>query len=463
MSYEVAAVEVFGVEQQAPSDQTILLSLAASGPVAFGPIPSQSTITESDFSAKVYTRTAPSTLVVDLDESFDRNFQDQLSNTGSGSLSVMNDDTDLASVNPGDLIRMQIKGVTAWTMLAREFERMSLSPGEESEQFTTISGPGILSVLDEAVIYPALGLGARPIEEDRVFNWSSSDYNAYGWIYANEIAQQGGSSLYYTGIPVDWPDPTAYWIWGTGSQEIAAPGHCYFRKFFTVPAGVYKLLIYLTGDAQADLFFDGARLITTTFTAGNPTEIRTATVDVTPGTHLIAIDGLNDPDPEGDGLQNPGSVLMSCYATDTLGTQGALLVNTDSTWLCADYPANPPGMSPGEVLRIVIDEAQARGALTGVTLDCDDLTDSNGNVWPFKAAYGSPEGGNAEVATKIGTSVLAFVLELAGTYIDVWMSPTLRLYAWAKGTRGATKSVTYAATTNPDTSNLAGLTHTKVV
>jgi hypothetical protein len=435
--------------------QTIYAGEAIAGASVFAPQVSRASDNALALSAKVYRRAAPSTLIATLDESFARTFQDELSNTGSGSLSMLNDDPDLASVQLGDLIRFTVEGTAAWTMLAREIERVTLDAGDDNAKITTVSGPGHLATTDEAVIYPALGLGARPIEEDRVFNWTSPDFDDAGWGTANVIATQNVASIYYTGLPdADWPDGSAQWIWGTGDQEIAEPGHCYFRKFFTVGAGIYKLVVFLVGDAQADLFIDGARLITTTFTTGNPTETRTATVDVTPGTHLFAIDGLNDPDPEGDGLQNPGAVLLTCYASNTLGDVGTHVVRTDSTWKLANYPPAPPGMTPGEALRIVIDEAQARGALSGVTLAFTDDVDSDGVPWPV----------SADIATKIGGTVLDFIRELAGTYIDVWMAPaSLTLHAWVKGGRGSTKAVTYAATTNPATSNLSSLTHLEVV
>jgi len=451
----IGVVEVVGLAPSSvTSSQSITPAQTASGAVAFGPQVSQPTVVPSVFTARVFRRTAPSTLIVELDESFDRSFQDQLSNPGSGSLSVMNDDPDLALVLPGDLIRMYVNGVNAWTMLARDFDRVSLAPGEEADQFTVISGPGHLAMFDEAVMYPALGLNARPIEEDRTFNWSSLGYDDSGWAYANALVRQDGTSLYYTGLPdADWPDPTAYWIWGTGNLEIAAPGHCYFRHEFTVPAGVSKLLIYVCADAQADVFFDGARLITTTFTTANPTETRTAVVDVTPGTHLIAVNGLNDPDPENDGLQNPGGFLLSAFATDTLGAQGALITNSTSSWRLADYPPSPPGMTPGEVIRVAVEEAQARSALPGITLGFNDVTDSDGVPWSL----------SAEIATKVGTSVLSFFEELAGTYVDIWMSPQLVLHAWVRGGRGTTRSASYAATTDPATSNLAGLIHKQAI
>jgi hypothetical protein len=129
------------------------------------------------------------------------------------------------------------------------------------------------------------------------------------------------------------------------------------------------------------------------------------------------------------------------------------LIVSDGSWQCLAYPPTPPGMTPGEVIRHAVSEAQARGAIGEVRLGFDDRYDSGGNPWPVE--------GN--IATKVGTNLWVFIgEEMAATYVDVSMAPgDFTLQAWGKGKRGRNRGPVLAAAppTNPDAGNLRGLTH----
>ncbi len=439
-----------------------------SGPVAFGPVVTQGGVAAaSNLAVKVYRRTAPTTLVVELDESFGRNWQDQFNETGSGSLQVLNDDPDLASVVMGDLIRFELKGVVAFALLARDWQRASLAQGEEAEQITTIAGPGHLAVLDEAVLYPSRPLGARPIQEDRPFNWAAVEFDDSSWPTAQVLQSVGDANA--GGWPnqpfaTDFPDGTSSVIAPWSGTIYSAPvGFCYYRHTFTVTTAAWHV-ISGTADNNGKLYIDGQLI----YEIGGFASTYQQRVKLSAGDHTIAVQVENTKQPAFEHLPgtapenlylNPSGFAVAVYTIDNSGNNIVRVTKTDSSWLIAEYPGAPPGMTPGEIIRLIVTEAQARGAIPEITLNFDDNVDSNGDAWP-----------KVDYVTKVGTDVLSVIRELAGSYIDVAISPAgFDLYAWNKDGRGNQRYITtgpattYAATTNPATSNLAGLTHHKVM
>jgi hypothetical protein len=113
-------------------------------------------------------------------------------------------------------------------------------------------------------------------------------------------------------------------------------------------------------------------------------------------------------------------------------------------------------MTPGEVLRHVIEEAQARGGLPSVELAFTDETDSDGVPWPE----------TTDIATKVGYDLWTFFKELCATYIDLWMEPaSFRLWAWNKGGRQTARDPNFRSPTDPldpMSGNLVNLTYRTV-
>jgi hypothetical protein len=215
--------------------------------------------------------------------------------------------------------------------------------------------------------------------------------------------------------------------------------------------------VYFTADATGKLYVDGAQIAENTAAlggSGDPNTMSDVYVDVTPGDRLFGVSMTNDVDPEGDMVQNPGGFLVAIFEADQQGNNGALLDHSDGSWKIVEYPDHAPGMTPGQVLRVTLEEVQARGGMVGWTLAFDDFFDAAGVAWPEVT----------DIATKVGTSYLTFLKELTVTYVDVWAQPgTLVLYAWVKGGHGSDTSVVLHAPTDPDdplSGNIYELTHT---
>lgn len=417
------------------------------------------------------------TPMVEVPDFISANWLDQLGDKGTAALEVWNDDPVLASIERSNYLRFRLYGEVAFGLVYESKVATEVDPGEEPRETTTISGCGPNGLLEWAVTYPSRGvhldpftgllLGTLPIQRDRVFNWTapSGTFDDSGWGFATAIGPQSGSFAYWTGLPdASWEDRGAQWIWAK-KQDPSYPaldqwspaGPCYFRKDFTVPLGVHRLSIYLTMDAAGTLYFDGDPILSTDNGAADPTEIRQAYVDVTPGqTYTLAAICTNDPDPEGDMIQNPAGVLMTAYAADNQGnTTGSWIVHTDATWKIVEYPPFPPGMTPGQALLVLLGEAHARGCIPFITPTFTGLADSAGQ--PF------PEVG--DLATKVGNDLLMFTRELAGPYIDWRVNPgDITWDVYVKGGLGMASGVTLAPapSNNPDLGDLTALRRTTV-
>lgn len=432
-------------------------------------------------------RRADMTVATDLPLSRERHWLDQLNEPGSGSVILHADDPALADVDDGDVIQFLLDGTVAFAFLVRAREHVAIDPNEASGRITTLSGPGLLAVLDEAVVYPSPGLDSEPVQETRLFSWPAFDYDDSDWTTAVELADVGntvrgptmtGDPLAFTTSITYWADTnvtefqdlTAWFIWadvsgapgpfsGVSPLEASPGGVCYFRKRFTVPAGAVALQFGVLFDEYGELFLDGMSLAEGHY--GGEPNINTfnGSVPISPGEHELAAYAANDYEPPGDVDHNPAAVAAYAIAVDASGgTVGPFpTVHTDSTWKMLPYPATPPGVTPGKALRTVVTEGQARGALGGLTMDFTDDVDSEGVAWPVVG----------DISTAVGNDVLAFARELAETYLDVALDPaTMILRAWVLDGRGTVRAVSLHPVTDaadPMSGNVRTLTHRRAV
>lgn len=408
--------------------------------------------------AKLYRFPDLSTPVVTLDSSLARSWQDELSETGSGQISFMADDSDLSSFEDDgdDIIVFTYRDHRAFAMLAERKSETVVSQSEESDESITYSGRGLLALFERILVYPTGGVGRKPIEEDRPFNWTSPSYDDSAWGYAvdlggiRDMCNVAAFLLGVSGEQVVTELPNEYYtvvLWAPGGTLLGAPlGKCYFRQTITVPAdGPYR--IFLGCDDEGTLFIDGQEV--TSVKGVNWFGVSSVDVDLTAGSHLVCavVENQNNLASivSGDPGINPGKFVFQVYQLNIV--REALpenLIAASNHWQCkcAPYPPEPPGMTVGQVLRLCIEEAQTRGYLTSLVLNFTDTVDSDGKAWPV----------SADIATKTGTDVLTFMRELSSTYCDLWMDPTtLKLWAWIIDGRGTTHSdIEIASPSDPE-------------
>lgn len=421
--------------------------------------------------AFLYRRPNINVPVAELDDMLQPTFQDRRVDIGKGSLTLPNDSTGLSYVWEHEtVVRFEYRGRAAFTMIVNDLDHTAIAAGEEHDQVTTLNGRAHKSVLEEAVVYPAgrrpdgvyvggKGADRLPFSDVRSFTWATLDFVDTKWTPAYYVAQRGSvpaSNEGHWDDNRDFPDPTAWWTWAPGSTAAMAPGGiCYFRASFTIPTDM-TLHVYATIDNGGNLFFDGAPVIDE---MSDFTETYDYTVDCAAGLHTIAVEGVNGSVWEAGATINPAGFLCSVYNVGADEEDAYVVFNTSpgQGWVGVYYPPATPGMTVGEVIRHVIDEAQGRGAIPEVRLGFTDLFDSGGRPWPIAEA----------ATTKTGTNLWTFIgEELATIYCDVWMSPgDFTLWAWRKGTMGINADTAFGGVTNeadPYSGNLSGLNHKQV-
>lgn len=342
----------------------------------------------------------------------------------------------------GNIVRFEDGGTPVHAIVIRSKRVTRVAPGEEVDQDVDIEGPGTLSLWSKAVWYPEIGVGNFAYTDSRTFNFASTylDDSGAPWGAAVEIEQgTGDPGGPREGYPKNLPSVVepAWWIWSEANDINGSvpAGDAYFRKTATMAGGLAR--IFITADNSHELWIDGGLVeVDLVSTAGGVGWAGLKSIDryFTPGDHLFAIKGTNvagtDPNPA-------GPIMGVVELTDTGTELGSLLVQTDSTWRALGYPASPPGFTPGEQVRIFMEEAQARGALDGWTLGFTDTLDSDGNAWTA-----------IESTYPIGLDGLSFLRKLAEKDVDVRARPdALVLDMWVKNT-GPASGVTLTPGTN---------------
>jgi hypothetical protein len=471
-----------------PVDVTLGVSGAVSGAMAGTPMVGVEGVVPPRLRATLHRRPNIGPTVAEITGAMNRTWQDELNETGSASMVIPNEDPMATTIQPGDVIRFEDQGWACFAWIVKEVEHIAIARGEEHEQVTKFSGPGLLSIMSEALVYPANSLDAlprgpegmsmQPIEEHRYFSWQSNAYDDTAWLNAKLYAPyypgdddsppgEPANSGMHAGVTA-WPLPGCMRVTtNLGDYWLAPGGWCYFRHLLYLGDNdpTRSMTIYGVADDESRWWFDGLYMYDTFEWENNNSDLVSFTVDVAPGFHYLAVavhnSELGPMWSENFGRWiNPFSLMFAGYATDinTGDVYGDPLFQSDATTKVVDYPPGPPGWTPGKVIdRCMIEAVWSRKTIVPVTINFDEHVDSDGTPWPTVT----------DISTDVSTDYLVFLKELAETYIDFWMEPgAFVLSAWVKGQRGAFKpDVTLHGVTDandPWSGNLAGLSYKRV-
>lgn len=346
-----------------------------------------------------------------MSEDFGRNVLDVKNEVGSWRLSVLRDSDDAVDLVANNIVKFRLDGDIVFAGRIEPWEQQTLAPGEEVDEVLSLAHAGLLDTIRDAEVYqhPDCAL----VHDTRTFNFASLDYTDWlssPWIDAYELFQQGDAvdSLYGVLIPQDWPDPSAWWMWGTpedlGDDPLMAVGDNYFLTEVDLDTGDYALFIAV--DDGYELWVDGVVVAAQTqaFMFRQTHRVDLFLVD---GLHRIGIRATNIDRPVSS--TNFAAVLFSMYSTTNGGELDLLVLHSDSTWRALAYPATPPGFTPGEIMEILIFEAWNRGAFWLWSYDFTTEVDSLGEAWTAEI----------DLACKIGESYLDVLRKIAETSVDL--------------------------------------------
>lgn len=327
-----------------------------------------------------------------------------------------------------------------------------IAPGGEANEGATYQLRSLGAVLGEGVVSPPRGSGAKPAGAERIFDSSDPAWDATG----QPTAQSYGS---VTEVQALYPNPP-YGIGSNGDamsapdtvqviapngydvDEDAPSGYCYFisPSAWELDDTDYYVVRAVADNQIMDCRLDGVTLIPQT--KGYGTAAETLPFVATAGPHRMWARVQS-----GEG---PLDFALEMWRIDAAGNDVELVLYTDTDWQVVEFPASPPGFTPREIIRIAIEENQARNAslLSNVRIGGTDSLDANSSAWPE----------TADVSTKATGPLSTFILrELTEQYCDihVWFdfdTGEIVVDPYLHSTRGDPRTITF------DESNIGSLT-----
>jgi hypothetical protein len=425
-----------------------------------------------------------------LDESFGRSFMDEFSGLGTGRCSLPLSDPNYAELQRGRFVRVLVGDIPRFTFkIEGSPEYHQIDVGEESAQFLTVSGRGWGCVWDGFIVRPDGGLGVSHVLDYsyRLFSFASRAFpNVSSWVpptaayeyldgvtygaRVTAIEDPGVDpddptddvvNLYPAPIGFPWPNaikngngfaptpdyvPTYWIIAGTAGEEDI--GFHFFRGGFTL-AGEQEVKFAVTGDNLFTLFLNGIPILGEDADSLMWQEWKEVTLTLPAGFYVVAAVVENI---AADVTYNPAGLLfnaiaMAVYSGDVETTETlALLSSNDTDWNSHFAVAGAwPGYTPGQILDVCGDEAQALGRMPqyqggtfgetvdslGQTYDSIDPDTSTLYIPTFAVRLGST-----------GADVLDQMFQEG--WIDYHFRPdTLSLDIFAQGQMGETPGVTF--------------------
>lgn len=347
-----------------------------------------------------------------LDNAFDANFIDAVSDLGSGSFSLPLDDPANATITDGMYARFRVGGTTRFTMrIEGDPQYRQIQRGEEHDEVVDYEGRGWGCVWDDALVVPEFRLDSELDSSWRLWSFASPGFpNDSAWVAAQELYEYLDGVSYgkrfqeevVNGVPYLFPSPMAfpwplspnndpysdtYWIWPGAANEDDI-GFAFFRKTINLTDGAI-LTLDVTGDNWYTFYIDGVPVVGETDDWFAWDGYKQISIGLTDGPHTLAAVVQNPDWPDGHpnhGVPgtNPGGFIMALYDVDGNNLPLNAYAVSDDSWDSFFSATDWPGWTIGQILDDFITESQGRGAMaaydrSGETWDDED--DSNGNDW----------------------------------------------------------------------------------
>lgn len=318
-----------------------------------------------------------------------------------------------------------------WTMEVEDSSDVVVSPEKEAGELVTIKGRDWLTARTaKASVHPDAGYGVLPWVPDRFFNVAADrlrDDDPAGpqgvWPFAvNTPPDYDGANLF--GRPEGMVNTDPQWLWSEDSTTSVPGGVCYFRQRFTL-ATTQDVYFEFAADDEGELWVDDVQVtaIEGVYKGG----CVTAVLKLSAGDHLVAVVGRN--------LNALRAGVTASWWSVSDGMPDTMLGElTESACRVLAYPTDPPGFTPPESIRLVVDENQTLGFLLGVICNFTSASDTAGAAVTevTDLSCRAPD-----------TSVLTFLQMVAASYLDIDGQPTnLKIDCWIRGTRGSDKTAT---------------------
>lgn len=349
-------------------------------------------------------------------------FMDELSGVGGGSMKVHIDDAILdrtpSLLAYDNIIHMQDEESgkkVAWKLETRKLT--VVDPAERGNMYWEVAGRGVVVLLDEGTVWPEYSI-KRDSEDRRAFSFASrrSQWYVSGEWDAPQFVALSDDISYRRGFPKDWPDKNAKWMWPSSPTADQADGKIgYFRLEFSI-ASAQAYALFCAADDRFAMWMDGEVLL-----AGrNYRKIYRKRVHLAAGNHVIAIKVRNKTDSNAS-VRNMAGVLFTMFNLNNDGEKTSVKFRSagGNGWKCRPEMSAPPGWDAGDLMKVLMNEAQDRGA-RGPQLIGEGWTGTNDSL-------GNPWGVKHDRSIDIGTSLLDVLLQLAESHVDFRMNDLLEL------------------------------------
>lgn len=158
---------------------------------------------------EVYDRLNPSQRVDVLPRRWGVKYLEEMDGDGGGSIVVPANDPKLLEdptlLQYRNVIKVRVGGVIRGAFVIQKRRTVVIGAGEHAEEAVEVSGPGLRSWLNDALIYPQGGLNAKS-PPTRAFNFASEQgdwYNPADWVAATAMSQQDSGRTLETFSTVD--------------------------------------------------------------------------------------------------------------------------------------------------------------------------------------------------------------------------------------------------------------------
>lgn len=355
---------------------------------------------------ELYDTDAMTRLAV-LEQAAEVQWLDQLSRPGACSFSLPIDDPKRTQLSDYRFVRMSWNGLSFGHRLSPE----QTWQHRDGRSRVTYAGPGLGSLLDDAVLYPEYPLGPNT-EDVRGFgpyskagDWFSNDaawVNPPGTLtYSSDSGRRAGKPPVFKKVA-----PSAKWISpaATVYTDVADGTVFWARHTVTLAAATDCILVY-TGDNFVDQWIDGRLVGQSDGQLYGWRKAKRIAVRLDAGDHVLCARIENAVTTTG---ANPYAYIAALCTADANGDPGTVLAKTGANWYV--HPGTPePGWYPGNILRRFCSEAATRSVKGALTLSYGftTTTDSSSAAWTgdritFERSLGDPGSEFAAALSELG-------------------------------------------------------------